>query len=109
MACAYGTASFRGAAFCARGVQGGNMSEGVSPSPGGARAGLHTHNLIGGAIVAVIALALLIYALLTANAGPSRVLAGALLIIGIGVAIGLIPVAGPRDFYGGVVLVNLAT
>ncbi len=47
------------------------MSEGVSPSPKGTRRGfsVHTHNLIGGLIVAVLALALLGYAFYVPNTG----------------------------------------
>jgi putative tricarboxylic transport membrane protein len=87
------------------------MSEGVSPSAGGARSGFprHTHNLVGGAIVAVIALGLLGYAFFVPNAVAPRFMAAALLLVGAAVGVGLVPVPGPRDFYGGLALVDLST
>jgi putative tricarboxylic transport membrane protein len=87
------------------------MSEGVSPSPGGARPGfsVNSHNLIGGLIIAALGLGFLGYAFYMPNAVIPRFLAGATLLIGIAVAAGLLPVRGPRDFYGGIALVVLAT
>jgi putative tricarboxylic transport membrane protein len=89
------------------------MSEGVSPSPQGMRPGfsINSHNLVGGLIILVISAALLGYAFYAANTmeGIPRLISAALVLIGIGVTVGLIPVPGPRDFYGGVVLVMLAT
>jgi hypothetical protein len=51
------------------------MSEGVSPSPGGTRPGfsVNTHNLIGGLIVAVLALLMLGYAFLCAQHGHTAI------------------------------------
>src|SRR5262249_30524399 len=51
------------------GCQGGNMSEGVSPSPRGTRPGfsVHTHNLLGGLIVTILALLLLGFAFYVPN------------------------------------------
>ncbi len=87
------------------------MSEGVSPSPGGARPGfsVNSHNLIGGLIVAALGLGFLGYAFYMPNAVIPRFMAAATLLIGIAVAAGLLPVRGPRDFYGGIALVILAT
>src|SRR5262245_32315039 len=89
------------------GRPGGNMSEGVSPSPGGTRPGfsVNTHNLIGGSIVAILALLLLGFAFYV-TVIPRFMLAG-LVLIGIAAAVGLVPVHAPRDFYGGIALVLL--
>ena len=87
------------------------MSDGVSPSPQGTRPGfsINTHNLIGGLIVAVLALFFLGWAFYVPNTLIPRFLAAALVVVGIGAAIGVMPVHGPRDLYGGVALVMLAT
>jgi putative tricarboxylic transport membrane protein len=87
------------------------MSEGVSPSPGGARPGfsVNFHNLIGGLIIAALGLGFLGYAFYVPNAVIPRFLAGATLLTGVAVAAGLLPVRGPRDFYGGIALVLLST
>jgi putative tricarboxylic transport membrane protein len=87
------------------------MSEGVTPSPKGTLGGLplNTHNLIGGLIVAGLALVLLVYAFVMPNAAVPRILSGLVALAGIGVAAGLLPVHGPRDFYGGLMLVLLAS
>jgi putative tricarboxylic transport membrane protein len=87
------------------------MSEGVSPSPRGTRPGLsiNTHNLIGGLIVAVLAVFFLGWAFFVPNTLTPRLLAAALVVVGIGAAIGVLPVHGPRDLYGGVALIMLAT
>jgi putative tricarboxylic transport membrane protein len=87
------------------------MSEGVSPSPRGTRPGfsINTHNLIGGLIVAVLAVSLLGWAFFIPNTLIPRLLAAALVAIGIAAAIGVLPVHGPRDLYGGVALFMLAT
>ena len=87
------------------------MSEGLSPSPGGTRPGfsVNTHNLIGGLIVAVLAVLFLGYAFYVPNAVIPRFLSAALIVIGIATAVGFLPVHGPRDLYGGLALVMLAT
>ena len=91
------------------GCHGGNMSEGVSPSPGGTRPGfsINTHNLIGGLIVTVLALFMLGYGFYVPNTVIPRLMLAALAVIGIAAAVGLVPVHGPRDFYGGIALVML--
>ena len=85
------------------------MSEGVSPSPRGTRPGfsVNTHNLIGGLIVTVLALLMLGYAFYVPNTVIPRFMVAALAVIGIATAVGLVPVHGPRDFYGGIALVML--
>ncbi len=87
------------------------MSEGVSPSPRGTRPGfaINTHNLIGGLIVAVLALLFLGWAFYVPNAVIPRFLSAALVLIGVAAAIGIVPVHAPRDLYGGIALVMLAT
>ena len=87
------------------------MSDGVSPSPRGTRPGfsINTHNLIGGLIVAVLALFFLGWAFYVPNTLIPRFLAAALVVVGIGAAVGILPVHGPRDLYGGVALIMLAT
>src|SRR6266478_4295052 len=61
------------------GCHGGNMSEGVSPSPGGTRPGfsINTHNLIGGLIVTVLALFMLGYAFYVPNTVIPRLMLAA--------------------------------
>src|SRR5258708_35879818 len=90
---------------------GGNMSEGLSPSPQGTRPSfsVHKHNLIGGLIVAVLAVLFLGYAFYVPNAVIPRFLSAALIVIGIATAVGFLPVHGPRDLYGGLALIMLAT
>ena len=87
------------------------MSEGVSPSPRGTRPGfaINTHNLIGGLIVAVLALLFLGWAFYVPNALIPRFLSAALVLVGVAAAIGIVPVHAPRDLYGGIALVMLAT
>ena len=87
------------------------MSEGVSPSPRGTRPGfaINTHNLIGGLIVAVLALLFLGWAFYVPNAVIPRFLSAALVLVGVAAAIGIVPVHAPRDLYGGIALVMLAT
>src|SRR5262249_61544253 len=85
------------------GCQGGNMSEGVSPSPRGTRPGfsVHTHNLLGGLIVTILALLLLGFAFYVPNTTIPRFMLAALAVVGIAAAVGLLPVHAPPDFYVG--------
>jgi len=87
------------------------MSEGVTPSPEGTHSGFpsHTHNLLGGLTVTVLGLALLGYALYTANTTIPRIMAAVIVLVGIAVVTRFVPVRAPRDFYGGAALVILAT
>ena len=87
------------------------MSEGVNPSPKGTLAGfpLRSNNLIGGLVVAGLGLLLLAYAFYVPSPTTlPKIMAAVVTLVGIGVAVGLIPVAGPRDFYGGIFFVCLA-
>ena len=87
------------------------MSDGVSPSPKGTLGGfpLNTHNLVGGVTLAVLALILLGYAFVTPNTTIPRIILGLVALAGIAVAAGFVPVPGPRDLYGGLALVLLAS
>jgi putative tricarboxylic transport membrane protein len=88
------------------------MSESVTPSPdgaGGVSEG-RSHNLLGGAVVAVLGLALLGFSFYMTNTTMvPRIMAVLIALVGIAVAIGVLPVQAPRDFYGGVALVMLPT
>jgi putative tricarboxylic transport membrane protein len=65
--------------------------------------------LIGGLIVAVLALLFLGYAFYVPNTTIPRLMAAALLLIGVATTVGFLPVHAPRDFYGGIALVMLPT
>jgi hypothetical protein len=86
------------------------MSEGVTPSPQGAPAGTTGHNqhFIGGFIVAVLALLLLWGTLYISSPLVARSLAIAVAVIAVGAAAGIVPVRSPQDFFGGLVLVEIA-
>jgi putative tricarboxylic transport membrane protein len=88
------------------------MSESVTPSPHGSGevSEVRSNNVIGGTIVAVLGLALLGFSFYMPNTTMvPRILAILVVLAGIGTAIGVIPVQGPRDFYGGLVLVIVPT
>ena len=85
------------------------MSDGVSPSSGGTSFQIRTHNLIGGLVIGLLGVALLGYALYTPNTNVARIISALIALIGFATAMGLIPVPGPRDFYGGLVLLMLPT
>src|SRR5262245_38327592 len=100
------------------------MAEDVKASREGLRAGVepHTNNFRGGTTILVVALILALGTLLVTDPkamftigsyGVSsimvpRVLALLVAATGVAVAAGFIPVRGPRDFYGGLVLILLA-
>jgi putative tricarboxylic transport membrane protein len=85
------------------------MSQGVDPSPNGTRWVLSgsAHNMVGGSIVAVLGFALLVYSFFVPSPAVPRIIAILLALLGVAVAAGLVPVRGPRDFYGGTVLAML--
>jgi putative tricarboxylic transport membrane protein len=58
--------------------------------------------------IAVLALVLLLSTFLVSSPTVPRILAILTALVGVGAAAGLIPVRGPQDFYGGLVLVLLA-
>ncbi len=87
------------------------MSEGVSPSPKGTRTGpaFHTSNFVGGIIIAVLALLLLLSTFYISSPTVPRALAIAVAVIGVAIAAGLVPIRSPRDIYGGLALILIAT
>jgi putative tricarboxylic transport membrane protein len=88
------------------------MSEGVNPSPKHPGFGFsfrNASNLRGGLLVALVGLGLLVATFYVSSPMVPRTVAAVLILIGIAVTAGLIPVRAPQDFYGGVVLVMLAT
>jgi hypothetical protein len=88
------------------------MSEGVNPSPKHPSFGFsfrNASNLRGGLLVAVCALGLLVATFYISSPTVPRTVAAVLVLIGIAITAGLIPVRAPQDFYGGLVLVLIAT
>jgi putative tricarboxylic transport membrane protein len=85
------------------------MSEGVSPSPQGAPTSSAGHqHYLGGFIIAVLALALLWGTFFISSPLVPRLLAIAVAVIAIGAAAGIVPTRSPQDFFGGLVLVEIA-
>lgn len=87
------------------------MSDGVTSSQGGgpsSGAPGHTNSFRGGILVALAALILLLMTFSIASPTVPRVLAIGLGLVGVVTAFGLIPVRGPQDYYGGLVLMMLA-
>jgi putative tricarboxylic transport membrane protein len=86
------------------------MAEDVKPSQEGPRSGLvaHTHNFRGGLTIALLALVLLMSTFIVSSPTVPRMLAILVVLTGVGVAAGLVPIRGPQDFYGGLVLILLA-
>jgi putative tricarboxylic transport membrane protein len=88
------------------------MSEGVNPSPKHPGFGFsfgNASNLRGGLLVALVGLGLLVATFYVSSPMVPRTVAAVLILIGIAVTAGLIPIRAPQDFYGGLVLVMLAT
>ena len=87
------------------------MAEDVKPSQDESRADgvVLTHPLRGGLTVAIIGLLLLLSTFAVPNPTVPRILSILVCIVGVGTAAGFIPVRGPQDYYGGLVLVMLAT
>jgi len=87
------------------------MSEGVTSSQGGgpnSGASGRTNSFRGGILVALGALILLLLTFTVTSPTVPRVLAIAIGLLGVVTAFGLIPVRGPQDYYGGLVLMMLA-
>lgn len=88
------------------------MSEGVNPSPKPPSFGFSFRNpsyLKGGSLVALCGLGLLVATFYISSPVVPLVVAIVLVLIGLAVAAGLVPIRAPQDFYGGLVLVMLAT
>jgi putative tricarboxylic transport membrane protein len=86
------------------------MSEGVNTSPKRPGFGLSitVSSLRGGLSVTLIAIALFVATFYISSPAVPRYLAVGLVLAGIAVTIGLLPVRAPQDFYGGLALVILA-
>ncbi|MFL6798229.1 MAG: tripartite tricarboxylate transporter TctB family protein [Xanthobacteraceae bacterium] len=86
------------------------MSEGANPSANTTFAGYSVrHNLVGGVVIVVLGLLLLGYAFtVSGTTFVPKVMSAVVTVVGLAVAAGVLPVPGPRDFYGGVLLVDLA-
>lgn len=88
------------------------MSDGVtSPQGNGPNSGApgRTNSFRGGMLVALVALILLLMTFTIGSPTVPRLLAIAIGLVGVATAFGFLPVRGPQDFYGGLVLVMLAT
>lgn len=87
------------------------MAEDVKSSQSEPRAdgNVLTHPLRGGVTVAVVGLLLLLSTFVVPNPTVPRILSILVCIVGVGTAAGFIPVRGPQDYYGGLVLIILAT
>lgn len=87
------------------------MSEDVSSSQGGQRSGpgSHTNLFRGGVLVALTSLALIAMTYSIPDTMVPRILAIITAVIGVATAAGFVPVRAPQDYYGGLVLIMLAT
>ena len=88
------------------------MSEDVHSSQGAPRTGPSggaSNVFRGGILIAITALILLALTFNISSPLVPRVLAITLGLIGVATAAGFIPVRGPQDYYGGLVLIMLAT
>ena len=84
------------------------MAEDVKSSQGGPQLAFHGRNFRGGLTIAIIGLVLLLSTFTIPSPTVPRILAILVALVGVATAAGLIPVRGPQDFYGGLVLVLLA-
>ncbi|MGH6770234.1 MAG: tripartite tricarboxylate transporter TctB family protein [Xanthobacteraceae bacterium] len=87
------------------------MSEDVNSSQGGQRSGpgSGTNLFRGGLLIALAALALLALTYSIPDSLIPRIMAIVIAVIGVATAAGFVPVRAPQDYYGGLVLVMLAT
>ena len=87
------------------------MSEGVdtSPKPGFGLSLRNISNLRGGLLVALLSFGLLVATFYISSPATARGSSIALVLIGLATTVGLVPIRAPQDFYGGLVLVMLAT
>jgi putative tricarboxylic transport membrane protein len=86
------------------------MAEDVKSSQEGPHSGLvaPANNFRGGVTIAVLALLLLMSTFIISSPTVPRVIAILTALAGVATAAGFVPVRGPQDFYGGLVLVLLA-
>jgi putative tricarboxylic transport membrane protein len=88
------------------------MSDGVTSSQGsgpGSGTPARTNSFRGGIMVALAALILLLMTFTITSPTVPRILAIGLGVLGVVTAFGLVPVRAPQDYYGGIVLMMLAT
>jgi putative tricarboxylic transport membrane protein len=87
------------------------MSDVTSSQSGGPgpNAPAHTNSFKGGIMIAVAALILLLMTFSITSPTVPRVLAIGLGLLGVATAFGFVPVRAPQDYYGGIVLMMLAT
>ena len=87
------------------------MSEGVSSSPKHPGFGLFSDGsgVRGGLLLTVLAVGLLVATFYVSSPIVPRTISALLILIGVAVTAGILPVRAPQDFYGGLVLVMLAT
>jgi putative tricarboxylic transport membrane protein len=88
------------------------MSEGVNTSPKHPGFGFLFRDgsgVRGGLLVTLFALCLLVATFYVTSPTVPRTIAMLLILIGLAVTSGILPVRGPQDFYGGLALVMLAT
>jgi putative tricarboxylic transport membrane protein len=88
------------------------MSDGVTSSQGGGPSSGtpgRTNSFRGGILVALAALILLLMTFSITSPTVPRILAIAIGLVGVATAFGFVPVRGPQDYYGGLVLMMLAT
>jgi hypothetical protein len=87
------------------------MSDVTSSQGGGPNSGApaHTNSFRGGVLVALGGLVLLLMTFTITSPTVPRVLAIAIGVIGVATALRLVPVRAPQDYYGGLVLMMLAT
>jgi putative tricarboxylic transport membrane protein len=85
------------------------MSDDVHSSQGMGSPGQRSNTFRGGLLIAVGALLLLMLTYSIPNPLVPRILTILIGVVGVVTAFGFIPVRGPQDYYGGLVLVMLAT
>src|SRR5262245_51908196 len=88
------------------------MSEGVNSSPKPPGLGLFFRDgsgVRGGLLLTVLALGLMAATFYAPGPVVPRTISALLILLGVAVTAGLLPVRAPQDFYGGLVLVMLAT
>jgi hypothetical protein len=67
------------------------------------------HKVLGGLITIALAVGLLVCSwLVRVPTTVPQIMAVVMLVVGVGVLLGLVPVRAPQDFYGGIILVDVA-
>jgi putative tricarboxylic transport membrane protein len=87
------------------------MSEGVNASPkppGFGSSLLGPGHVRGGVIITLLAIGLFVFTFYASSPTVPRTIAILLALVGMATSAGLVPVRGPQDFYGGLMLVLVA-